>query len=437
MKTTAEIPSLPEAAAAASPESRAQRFLRIRAQTEAICAPLQTEDYVVQPVVDVSPPKWHLGHSTWFFEQFFLAAFVPGYQRFHEAYAFVFNSYYETLGKRVLRTDRGNLTRPSVADIYRYRAHVNEHMAQFLSAQAQLPAEAEKVLEIGLQHEQQHQELLVTDIKYILGHNPLFPAWQPEIKPPFPAHAAAAAASQEWLDMPEGLYQTGHTDTGFCFDNQLGVHRVFVPAFRLRARLVTVAEYQDFMDAGGYSDFRHWLAEGWDWVQTHQVEAPLYWHRQDGLWQHYTPARPAAPDPAAPVTHLSFFEADAFARWKGLRLPTEFEWEAACRHYAPNRPASAHFSDAGLYQPQPATGPDLQLWGSVWEWTNSAYLPYPYYRKDEGALGEYNGKFMINQMVLRGGSCATPADHIRLTYRNFFPPHLRWQFTGIRLAAYL
>jgi len=377
------------------------RFQRVRQRTEALCRPLETEDYVVQPVADVSPPKWHLGHTTWFWEQFVLQPHVPDYEPFHEDFSFVFNSYYESVGRRVLRAERGNLSRPTVAEVYRYRAYVDEQIGAWLDQNRDLPTELEALLELGLNHEEQHQELLVMDIKYILGHNPLFPAIDLPLEP------APGPLGQEPVRRPEGLYEIGYRGSGFCFDNELGAHRVYLPAFQLAPALVTNGEYLEFMQAGGYRHFRHWLADGWDWVRQRAVEAPLYWHRIDGQWHHYTFEGLLPVRPEDPVGHVSYYEADAYARWRGSRLPTEFEWEAAA---------------------------DELGWGTRWEWTQSAYLPYPGFRTAEGAVGEYNGKFMVGQQVLRGGSVATPSGHARTTYRNFFQPDKQWQFSGIRLA---
>jgi ergothioneine biosynthesis protein EgtB len=375
------------------------RFLEVRKRTEALCAPLQTEDYIPQPVVDVSPPKWHLGHTTWFFEEFILSK-VAGYNRFNSEFAYVFNSYYESLGARVIRTNRGNLSRPTVDEVYAYRRHVDNHMTKWLDGH-ELTSQEMQVLQVGLNHEQQHQELLLTDIKYILGHNPLFPAYG-DFK-----EFEAAKGTSSYLDIPSGTYPIGYHGDGFCFDNELSRHRVYLEGFSIAPRLVTNAEYIDFIRDGGYNDFQFWHAEGWDWIRNEQIEAPLYWHKVDGSWMHYTLQGLQILDPDAPISHISWYEAAAFAAWKGERLPTEFEWEVASPHM-----------EHGLR----------------WEWTNSAYLPYPGYQKAPGALGEYNGKFMINQMVLRGGSVATPPGHIRPTYRNFFHPNLQWQYSGIRLV---
>jgi ergothioneine biosynthesis protein EgtB len=377
-----------------------ETYKQVRQHTEAICKPLQTEDYVVQPVVDVSPPKWHIGHTSWFFETFILKEYVPGYKEFDPSYNYVFNSYYETIGARVIRTDRGNLTRPTVADIYRYRQHVDEAMCTFLGSKYE--PSVEEVLMLGLNHEQQHQELLWTDIKYILGHNPLFPAYDI-------GHSLQEISNglNGFVSIPAGLYNIGYTGNGFCFDNELAAHKVYLQDFELAAQLVTNGEYIDFINDGGYTDHRHWHAEGWEWVKSNNIQSPMYWHFIDDQWYHYTLAGLVPLNLKETLNHISFYEASAFASWKGMRLPTEFEWEVACKNIN---------------------------WGTRWEWTESAYLPYPGFSKAPGAIGEYNGKFMVNQKVLRGASVVTSPGHSRATYRNFFHPYLRWQYTGIRLA---
>jgi ergothioneine biosynthesis protein EgtB len=374
-----------------------ERYIKLRRRTEAICRNLEAEDYVVQPVADVSPPKWHLGHTTWFWETFLLAPHLPGYRVYHDDFSFVFNSYYETIGKRVIRAERGNLSRPTVKEVYQYRAYVDEHMEQLLASAGELP-----LFELGLNHEEQHQELLITDIKYILGHNPLFPALDifPETLQPFVEESG-------WASVEEGVYEIGHSGEGFCFDNELQRHKVYLPAFSIRNNLVTNGEYMAFIEDGGYKHFALWLADGWDWVRANRIEAPLYWHFADGQLLHYDFDGLRPVDPDAPLCHVSYYEAEAFARWKGCRLPTEPEWETA--------------------------SPSLH-WGRRWEWTNSAYLPYPGFKTAEGAAGEYNGKFMSGQMALRGASDATPPGHSRPSYRNFFQPDKRWQYTGIRLT---
>lgn len=407
------------------------RYQQIRQWSVQLCAPLSAEDYVVQPIGDVSPPKWHLGHSTWFFENFILREQLKEYQLFDERLNWFFNSYYESQGPRILRTNRGNMTRPSTATILAYREYVDEHLAQLLDQyQDKLPAELAQLLEIGLQHEQQHQELLITDIKYILGTNPLYPAYQQREEP-----IDNQGFPEEWISVEAGLYQIGHQGDGFCWDNELSRHQVYLDHYALAKRLVTNGDYLAFMQDRGYDRFELWQMEGIEWARQLDTKAPLYWYEQDGAWYQYTLNGLQPIDLAAPVTHVSFFEADAYARWAGHRLPTEQEWEVVCQQQHADIPASSNFVENKNWHPiAPTSADDDQLLGNVWEWTNSAYLPYPRYPRLEGALGEYNGKFMINQMVLRGGSCATPRSHIRATYRNFFQTDKRWQFTGIRLA---
>ncbi len=383
-----------------STQNMVSLFLETRQRTEALCKPLEIEDYVVQPIIDVSPPKWHLGHTTWFFEEFILKHHKPGYQLFHEDFAYVFNSYYETLGKRVIRSDRGNLSRPGVAKVYDYRHYVTNELKEFLSNG--IPSELEEVLLIGIHHEKQHQELLMTDIKYILGNNPLLPKYNDN----FGEHPSLPQ-EQEWVFMEEGVYEVGYSGTDFCYDNELGRHKVYLQDFQISNREVTNGEYIEFIEAGGYQDFNHWHADGWEWVKQENITQPMYWHKIDGKWHYYSLQGLQEVDATAPVCHVSHYEAFAYAQWKGCRLPTEFEWEVSQNHFTP---------------------------GNRWEWTESAYLPYPGYQKAPGAIGEYNGKFMVNQKVLRGYSVVSPPHHIRPTYRNFFQPNLRWQYTGIRLA---
>ncbi|TDX02375.1 ergothioneine biosynthesis protein EgtB [Dinghuibacter silviterrae] len=379
-----------------------ERYRIVRDRSMAICNPLKIEDFVVQPIVDVSPPKWHLGHTTWFFETFVLKPHVEGYKEFDPDYNFVFNSYYESVGARVIRTDRGNLSRPTVEDIFRYRIHVDQAMGEFLRDEDMSTALRELIV-LGFNHEEQHQELLYTDIKYILGHNPLFPAYGESIY----GAAAPAPSHTAWLSRPEGIAEIGFAGSGFCFDNELRRHKVYLHAYDIAREPVTNREYLEFMEAGGYHDFRYWHAEGWDWVRQHKVEAPLYWYHIDDRWLHYSWQGLELLPAGAPVCHVSYYEAAAYAAWRDARLPTEAEWETAAQELD---------------------------WGRRWEWTESAYLPYPGFQKAPGAIGEYNGKFMISQMVLRGASEVTPPGHSRSTYRNFFHPSARWQFTGIRLA---
>ncbi len=381
-------------------ESLLDFFLDTRKHTEDICKPLEIEDYVVQPIIDVSPPKWHLGHTTWFFEEFILKVYMKDYAVFDDDFSFVFNSYYETVGKRVIRADRGNLSRPSVKRVYEYRKYVTEAMNTLFSEHT--TQELLELLEIGIHHEKQHQELLLTDIKYILGNNPLLPTYSKE----FNEHSIEKH-EHEWIALDEGIYDIGHHTEDFCYDNELGHHKVYLQGYQISNKLVTNQEFVDFINAGGYQQFELWHAEGWDWVQANTINSPLYWHNIDGEWFYYSFQGLQKINLKAPVTHISYFEAFAFAQWKNCRLPTEFEWEASQKYFP---------------------------WGKRWEWTESAYLPYPNYKKAEGALGEYNGKFMVNQKVLRGGSVATPTNHTRPTYRNFFQTNLRWQYTGLRLA---
>lgn len=406
------------------------RFKKTRKRTESICEPLTIEDHVVQPVMDVSPPKWHLGHTTWFYEAFILSDHMEGYKVYQEEYAYLFNSYYESKGDRMLRTDRGNITRPSVKEVLAYRSYVDAHMEKFL--ENNLTEELEKILVLGLQHEEQHQELLMYDIKYILGNNPLFPAYvkrQEKV-------AAGERNEINWLEMEEGTYEIGFQGESFSFDNEHGRHKTFIHSSAVADRLVTNAEYLEFIQDGGYTDFRHWLSDGWDWVKSEQIHAPLHWHRDGDAFRIFSlNGGLVDPDPHAPVSHISYYEAAAFAKWAGYRLPTEYQWEVAATLYG-SRDHGNFLEDNHLEAKAVFEG-NNQLFGDLWEWTSSAYLPYPFYEAPAGALGEYNGKFMVNQMVLRGGSCATPREHIRKTYRNFFHAPLRWMFSGIRLAKYL
>ncbi len=390
-----------------SEDSLAESFSNVRQLSQAICAPLEVEDYIPQPIVDVSPPKWHLAHTTWFFEEMILKKFFSGYQEFNKDYGFLFNSYYESVGERVVRDMRGALSRPTVKDVYAYRKHVDENMLRFLEI---APSEdVRELLILGLNHEQQHQELLLTDIKYSFSVNPTFPVYKAD-DVICERGGIESAGSNEFISVPAGMYEIGFDNNGgesFCFDNELAPHKVYLRDFEIQKDLVTNGEFLEFIENGGYEQFNLWHSEGWDWVKNESVKSPQYWHKIDGEWFHFTLGGLKKLDPTLPVNHVSFYEAFAFAEWRGLRLPTEFEWEASA---------------------------DKFDWGTRWEWTHSAYLPYPGFTRAAGAVGEYNGKFMINQMVLRGASAATSPGHSRLTYRNFFHPHLRWQYTGIRLA---
>ncbi len=408
-------------------------YLAVRKTSEEICRPLQTEDYVVQPVDDVSPPKWHIGHTTWFFETVLLQKFLPNYKPFHQLYNFVFNSYYETFGTRVARPKRGSLSRPTVKEIYAYRAAVDEQMhGLFESIDATHWPEFSRLIILGLNHEQQHQELLVYDIKYIFANNPLRPVYQ-KARPP----VSESIPNSELVEYKGGVVEIGHTGEGFAWDNEMPAHPVLLNDYKLQNRLVTNSEYLQFINDGGYEDFRHWLSDGWFTMQQQGWQSPLYWEKIDDQWFIMTLSGWRELDPNEPVCHVSFYEADAFAKWAQKRLPTEAEWEHAARAVKANA-AEGNFLDDQYFHPLPCrtTGPNRlhQMLGDVWVWTASAYLGYPGYRQEAGALGEYNGKFMSNQMVLRGGSCATPRHHIRLTYRNFFQCDKRWPFTGIRLA---
>ncbi|MCK0752291.1 ergothioneine biosynthesis protein EgtB [Chromohalobacter japonicus] len=409
-----------------------RRYQRVRAATEAICAPLCKEDYMVQSMPDVSPPKWHIAHVSWFFEAFVLKPFHPAYQPLDPAYDHLFNSYYVTHGTPFPRPDRGMISRPTVEDVYRYRAHIDHAMAELLNDPPQEHLEEIlRRLELGLPHEQQHQELLFMDIKHILAQNPLCPSYRDDLVPP-PEHEVGELG---WHFYPAGVRSIGHDEAekGFAYDNEMGRHRQYVEAFQIADRPVTNGEFLEFIRAGGYDKPDYWLSDGWATVKAEGWRAPLYWVERDGVWHHFTLRGLVPVDMNAPVCHVSFFEADAYAQWVGARLPTEAEWETVAREV----PMQGNFVEQDHLQPvasMQSTSAPGQMFGDVWEWTGSAYRPYPGFRTLSGSLGEYNGKFMSGQMVLRGGCCATPADHIRVTYRNFFPPHARWAFSGIRLA---
>ncbi len=376
-------------------------YNEVRADTEELCAPLETEDYIPQPSVDVSPPKWNIAHTTWFFEEMILKKFVNDYQVFDENFGFLFNSYYNSIGTRTKRDNRGDLSRPTVAKVFEYRKFVDGKMRELISQD--LSDEARELIVLGLNHEQQHQELFLTDLKFTLSRNPLFPVYREN----YALEEICEMPGKDFAEISEGIYEIGFQGDEFHFDNELGRHKVFLNDFAIRKSLVTNAEYFEFIEDNAYENFNLWHSEGWDWVNQNEINSPLYWVKQDGEWFNFTLSGLRKLNLDAPVCHVSFYEAAAFAEWKGMRLPTEFEWETASDKF-----------DFGLR----------------WEWTHSAYLPYPKFSKPPGAVGEYNGKFMINQMVLRGASVATPMNHSRKTYRNFFHPHLRWQFNGIRLA---
>jgi ergothioneine biosynthesis protein EgtB len=398
-----------------------ERYEAVRHFTEELAAPLSPEDQTVQSMPDVSPTKWHRAHTSWFFETFLLSEYVPGYQPFHPDYAYLFNSYYEAVGPRYARAQRGCVSRPGVRDVCAYRRHVDLHMARLLSGR--LDGRAGYLVELGLHHEQQHQELLLMDIKHVLSMSPLDPAYLTA-----PVRAPSKPRPTAWVGHGGGLVDVGHDGFGFAFDNEGPRHQALLRPFALADRLVTCGEWLEFMAAGGYHTVGLWLSDGWAAVQAGGWEAPLYWNLEDGGWTVFTLQGRRPVDPAEPVCHVSYYEADAFAAWVGARLPTELEWEAV----AADRPAGGQLTDPAEAHPRPQAEPSF--YGEAWAWTSSAYLPYPGFRPAAGAVGEYNGKFMVGQHVLRGGCCATPASHIRASYRNFFPPGARWPFTGVRLA---
>ena len=409
------------------------RYNETRAFSESFCLPLETEDYVVQTMPDVSPTKWHLAHTSWFFETFVLQQALPKYYTPDPQYAYLYNSYYNAIGDRHCRPRRGLLSRPTVDETYTYRAHVDQYMRQLLTeCTDECFSQFADIVDLGIHHEQQHQELMVTDIKHVLGTNPLHPSYHStDHVDKNLAHNTSFSnitVPLTWTQYRESIPCVGHEGGGFSFDNEGPRHRALVPDFAICDRPVTIGEYLDFITDGGYRRAEHWLSAGWNTVQENDWEAPLYWVKRDDEWFTYTMFGLRPVNRAEPVCHVSYFEADAFAQWFGGRLPTEFEWEFAARDQQPN----GTFADGMEFHPQPVQ--PVQWFGSVWEWTRSQYSPYPGYATVDGALGEYNGKFMCNQFVLRGGSCATSRSHIRPTYRNFFAPESRWQFTGIRLA---
>ena len=434
----------------------ARRYADVRTQTVALAAPLSEADCQVQSMADASPTKWHLAHVTWFFETFVLERFEPGFKPHHAAFRVLFNSYYRGVGEMHPRPQRGLVTRPTLAEVLAYRQAVDQRVLTLL--QAEVPAALAELMELGLQHEQQHQELLLTDLLHLFSCNPLAPVYRPQ----WPL-ATVSPVALDWVACAQGLVETGHVGDGFAFDNETPSHTSFLQPHALANRLTTHGEWADFVADGGYQDPRWWLAAGWDWVQAQRIEAPLYWRRDgagDGAgdrardsardiaqdragWQVFTLHGLVPLSPHTPVVHISLYEADAYARWAAaqwqlpLRLPTETEWEHAAAPIAEAGIAAANFVDNQALHPVPLARAQpglLQMFGDVWEWTRSSYLPYPGFRAWAGAVGEYNGKFMVNQTVLRGGSCATPRSHIRASYRNFFPAEARWQFNGLRLA---
>jgi ergothioneine biosynthesis protein EgtB len=405
-------------------ELLAVRYAAVRAQTLALARPLSAEDCALQSMPDASPVKWHLAHTTWFFETFVLAPAPGGYRPFDPRFRSLFNSYYIGVGARYPRAERGLLSRPSLDEIHAYRRHVDDGLRELMDTG---DGACRDLIELGIQHEQQHQELILTDLKHLLWRNPLAPAYvdAPALSAP------PVAPAQAWNVLPDGIRMIGHDGSGFCFDNEAPRHRVYLDACEIATRPVSNEEYANFMADGGYDRHELWLAEGWDVKTAQNWQAPLYWRRDGTAWVAFSLHGLRRPDAAAPVCHVSFFEADAYARWAGARLPTESEWES----HAAAQQLDGHFAEDGFFDPRAATAAAAtQVFGDVWEWTRSAYEPYPGYRIAAGAVGEYNGKFMSNQYVLRGGSCATPRTHIRASYRNFFPAAARWQFSGIRLA---
>ncbi len=394
------------------------RFRAVRSQTEALCEPLQAEDYVVQSMPDVSPTKWHIAHVTWFFETFVLCPHLPGYKVFHADFAVLFNSYYNGVGEQFKRAKRGLLSRPTVAEVMAYRAHVDAAMETLILDG--LTAEVSEFVELGLQHEQQHQELLLMDIKHVFFQNPLYPAYCTTSPTTGPRPSAYS-----WLEIPADSITVGHQGAGFGYDNESPAHTVALEDFAISDRLVTNGEYLEFIEDGGYASPLIWLADGWAAIQEKGWQAPLYWVKRDSEWFEFTLHGLQPLDRNAPVSHISYYEADAFASWARHRLPTEFEWEAAARSVDQPKASSMGY--------HPGFG-GLEWFGQLWQWTASAYMPYPGFQAAEGAIGEYNGKFMCNQMVMRGSACITPVGHARESYRNFFYPHMRWQFGGIRLV---
>ena len=377
------------------------KYLSVREESVRFCKNMQTDDFVLQVDYFVSPPKWHLAHTTWFFEEFVLKGFVDGYEVFDSEFSYLFNSYYNHVGDRTLRDQRGLISKPEIEVVYAYRNYVNQEVEKLL--QHCKDDQILDIIEIGINHEQQHQELMVTDFKYNIFQTHDFPTYNNELY----MVNTKSFDDKHFITIPEGKYEIGFEGQGFCYDNELGNHSVYLHEFEISNNLVKNSEYLEFIEDGGYEDFRFWLDEGWAWIQSNKLKCPLYWSKQDGEWFEFTLAGLKKLDPNAELAHVSFYEANAFANWKNMRLPTEFEWEVAA---------------------------DQFNWGNRWEWTNSAYLPYPKFKIADGAIGEYNGKFMINQMVLRGGSVATSGGHTRKTYRNFFHPNMQWQYSGIRLV---
>ena len=428
MESATTTPGVETATLRTSEPCLSEKYCCIRQTSLRCCAPLSVEDHSLQAMPDASPAKWHLAHTTWFFETFLLTEHLPGYKAFHPAFRNLFNSYYNAVGDRPLRALRHTLSRPGLDEVRDYRRHVDEAMTRLLSQE--LSPAALDLVALGLNHEQQHQELILTDVKYGLALNPLRPAYRNSDNGG--PKSQRTAPTMRWQRVSEGVYPIGFEDDGFAFDNENPRHNVYLAPYRLASRLVTNGEYMEFMRDNAYGNAALWLSDGWDCVRANQWSAPLYWEMRDGEWWHYTLNGMRPVHAEEPVCHVSYYEADAFARLAGARLATEFEWEVASQSCS----VTGNFMDREVLHPQAAWEAEslTQMFGDVWEWTASGYLPYPGFRPAAGAVGEYNGKFMCNQIVLRGGSCATPQSHIRRTYRNFFPPHARWQFMGIRMA---
>ncbi len=410
-------------------EELMNRYRTVRSFTEELTSPLETEDYVIQVAEHTSPAKWHLAHTSWFFETFLLAKEKPGYQSLHPQYSYLFNSYYLQTGVPHCRARRGNISRPTVREVFEYRASVDRHVLELIEqSNKDRFSDIASIIKIGLNHEQQHQELLLTDLKFMFAQNPLYPVYRKAERP-----RIHSIPEHDWISFDEGIYHVGHSGNGFGYDNEFPRHKTYLHSFQIASRLVTNGEYMEFIEDGGYDEPRWWLEEGYSAVGKEGWESPLYWTRKEGEWHYFTLGGLEKVDPGEPVCHVSYFEADAFARWAGCRLPTEQEWEIAAGDFT----GEGNFVEKGYRQPMAlrTSGAGAnQMYGDVWEWTGSPYTPYPGYEPLPGALGEYNGKFMCNQYVLRGGSCATSRAHIRRTYRNFFYPDKRWQFMGIRLA---
>ncbi len=408
-------------------------YQHIRQKTVEICKPLETEDYVVQGSIDASPVKWHLAHTTWFFETFILIPHAPGYRAFDPLFQALFNSYYQSLGQPYPRDRRGVLSRPTVKTVYAYRDQVDHAMQEFLTmCSTTIPSTVQTLLTVGLQHEQQHQELILMSIKFNFFLNVDKPSYQPRANP----RCDTATPVESFIDIDQTTAIIGHEGHDFCYDNEQPAHASLLLPFSMANRLVTNQEYQAFIDDGGYQNPNLWLADGWDYIQQHRWQAPLYWQKIDNQWYEFTLYGQHPLQPNAPVAHTSFYEADAYARWRGKRLPTEMEWEYFVKQARLN-PHEGHYLEQHLFHPQPAphaTAQPQQFFGDAWEWTMSPYTPYPGFKPYRGVLSEYNGKFMCNQMVLRGGCCVTPSTHMRASYRNFYLAHNREQFSGIRLA---